>query len=368
MLNYKIGLDYNYFTESRPKEEELVGWFSQEHFVGVRSNWQYKSSNNALLSNMSADFDVQHNDYRYGILDSTLANGVDSGLVSSNTVIYLRPIVKLYGKNEKLQLKFGGELAVDIKEKTKPSLYPIAELRYSLFDDLFIPYVGVEGGLVQQRFEHLAMQNEFVRTNIHLQNMQRYGFNFGIKGTLSKRMSFNVGAHLSTNRDMALFVNDTIHSSGNRFGVLYDTISIRTLSGSLSYQHNEQLKIDGILRLHSYDARNNPYAWNLPQLEFIARGSYNIADKLLLNLDVTFEGGRQALVFDPTLPKATEVDGFYTVPLGLIVDGNLGVEYRYSKRLSFFMNVNNFAAQRYQRWFNYPVQAFQFMLGATFRF
>jgi hypothetical protein len=61
-------------------------------------------------------------------------------------------------------------------------------------------------------------------------------------------------------------------------------------------------------------------------------------------------------------------DDVLSVPLGVIADANLGVEYRYSNRVSFFMNFNNFAAQRYQRWFNYPVQAFQFMLGATFRF
>ena len=367
-LNYTLGLDYTYFTEARPSEEEMANWFAQEHFVGLNSNWQYKSSNNLLLSNMSGDFNIHHNDYRYGIMDSTMANGVDSGLVSTNTIVYLKPMVKLYGKNEKLQLRFGGELAIDIQEDVVPSLYPVAQVSYSLFDDLFIPYLGVDGGLVQQRFELLALQNEFIRTNLPLENMQRYAFNFGIKGTLSKRMSFNVGANFSSNRNHALFVNDTIHSSGNRFGVIYDTISISTLTGSLSYQHNERLKIDGILQLHNYQARNNPYAWNLPQLELIARGSYNIADKLLLNLDITFEGGRRAVVYDPTLPNVKEYDGVYTVPLGLVVDGNLGVEYRYSKRVSFFMNVNNFAAQRYQRWFNYPVQAFQFMMGATFRF
>jgi hypothetical protein len=47
---------------------------------------------------------------------------------------------------------------------------------------------------------------------------------------------------------------------------------------------------------------------------------------------------------------------------------NLGVEYRYNKRISGFIKLNNIAAQRYQKWYNYPVQGFQGMVGATFRF
>ena len=167
---------------------------------------------------------------------------------------------------------------------------------------------------------------------------------------------------------MGLFINDTIYSSGNQFRVLYDTVNIASITGSLSYQHNEQLKIDGIARYNSYQARNNPHAWNLPQLELILRGHYNISNKLLVNLDFTLEAGRKAQVFSPNVPGAQQEDGVYFVPLGLIADGNLGVEYRYTSRLSFFGNLNNFAAQRYQRWYNYPVQAFQFMLGASFRF
>ena len=367
MLNYRIGLDYSYFNDKKPQEDTLSKWRARENYVALKSTWSYKMSNNVLLSNMEADFNVLHNDYRYGIADSSLSL-LDTGYVSSNTIIQLRPITHFYGKNEKLQFKIGGELSVDIREKTRASLYPIAQVRYSLFDDLFIPYAGVQGGLQQQRFETLTRSNEFISSNIQLANMQRYEANFGIKGTLSQKMSFNIGSIFSHNRDMAFFINDTIYSSGNQFSVIYDTVNITTLHGSLSYQANEKLKIDAIGRYHSYQMRNNPYAWNMPQLEIILRGKYNVANKLYAHLDLTLEGGRRALVYDGTLENVVEEDGVYFIPLGFIADANLGVEYRYNQRISFFTNFNNFAAQRYQRWFGYPVQSFQFMLGATFRF
>ena len=367
VLNYSVGLEYTNFMDRRPDEDTLKRWQGRENFIAARSTWQYNMSNNELLSNMQADLDLMHNDYRYGIPDSTLS-GLDSGFVSSNTVIQLRPTTHFYSKNEKFQFKLGGELAVDIGSRTRATLYPIGEVRYSLFDDLFIPYIGVEGGLTQQRFQLLAEQNEFISSNMHLRNMQHYDFRLGFKGTLSKRMTFNIGASFSNNRNMGLFINDTIYSSGNQFRVIYDTVNIACITGSLTYQHNEKIKFDGIARYNSYQARNNPHAWNLPDLEIILRGHYNISNKLIFNLDFTLEAGRKARVFSPNIPNVQEVDGVYFVPLGLIADANLGVEYRYTSRLSFFGNLNNFAAQRYQRWFDYPVQAFQFMLGASFRF
>lgn len=366
-LNYRIGLDYSYFQDKKPGEDSLSKWHARENFVAIRSNWSYKSSNNVLLSNMEADFDILHNDYRYGIRDSSLS-AIDTGFVNSNTVIQLRPMTHFYGKNEKLQFKFGGELSIDARERVRASAYPILHARYSLFDDLFIPYAGVNGGLKQQRFENLTRTNEFINSNVNLENLQRYAFNFGITGTLSKRMTFNIGAEFSHNRNMAFFLNDTLMSSGNQFSVIYDTVNISSISGSLTYQQNERLKIDGIARFNSYQMRNNPYAWNLPQLEFILRGKYNVANKLYVNLDLTLEGLRRARVFDASIDNVFEEDAMLVLPLGFIADANLSAEYRYTQRMSFFVNFNNFAAQRYQRWYNYPVQAFQFMMGATFRF
>jgi hypothetical protein len=367
MLNYRIGLDYSNFMDQKPKVDSLDKWRGRENYVGLKTRWQYNMSSNVLLSNLRADLNVLYNDYRYGIRDSSLT-ALDTGFVSSNTVIQLRPVTQFYSKNEKFQFKIGGELAIDIKDKTKATLYPLAEVRYSLFDDLFIPYAGLEGGLKQQRFQNLAAQNEFISSNVQLRNQERYELHFGIKGTLSRKMSFNIGASFSQNRNHALFVNDTIYSSGNQFNVIYDTINISTITGSLSYQANEKLKIDGIAHFNSYEARNNPYAWNLPQFEAILRGNYNIADKLIVTVDFTLETGRKAKVFDPTLEGVQEQDGTYFMPLGAIADANIGAEFRYTKRISIFANFNNVAAQRYKRWFNYPVQGFQFMAGATFRF
>lgn len=366
-LNYRVGLEYDHFNNRKPKEDSLSDWNGRENYVGVKTSWQYNTSSNILLSNLRADLDIGYNGYNYGIADSAIT-ALDTGYTSKNTVIQLRPLTSFYGMNEKLQFKVGGEFALDIHDETKASLYPIAEVRYSLFNDMFIPYAGVEGGLKQQRFALLANENEFIRSPHDIKNESRYQFHFGIKGTLSSKISFNANVAFKNLRNHALFVNDTVLSSGNQFRVEYDTVSMTTISGSISYQQSEKLKVDVIGRFNTYSANNNPYAWNMPQLELITRGHYNIADKLIARVDFTLETGRKARVFDPNMEGAELEDAMYYKNLGVIADANIGAEFRYTKRLSIFADFNNVAAQSYKKWFGYPVNAFQFMAGVTFRF
>jgi outer membrane receptor protein involved in Fe transport len=117
---------------------------------------------------------------------------------------------------------------------------------------------------------------------------------------------------------------------------------------------------------------NHAFAWNLPVLEFQLRGSYNLYDKFLLNIDGRIETGRKALyrtsaIVEPGGEIMQEGDQYY-VTLGSIVDFNLGVEYRYNKRITAFFQLNNIISQRYNSWYNYPVQPIQVMGGVSFRF
>jgi len=55
-----------------------------------------------------------------------------------------------------------------------------------------------------------------------------------------------------------------------------------------------------------------------------------------------------------------DLDGF--------LDLHLGLEYRYTKRLSLFMDMSNLSASKYERWYRYPVQRGLLLGGATYAF
>ena len=363
-LNYKINVAYNHFNSKKPSDS-LSAWRGSENYVAVGGSGWYRQGKEIF----AAEANVRYNGYRYGTQSDTLQFVADSGLVLNNTVINLKPTVTTQLWNNRFRAILGFDFVVDASTQTKVHLYPVAEIKYSLFNDIFIPFIGVRGGLKQRTFRSTVDDNEFVLSNLQLKNentgIDVYG---GFKGTLSSRISFNVNASFARVKDKAFFITDTTFSLGNKFNLMYDTLNQTTIEGSVSYQMNEKLKVDAIGRYYSYLLLNNSYAWNLPQWQAGVRGSYNLYDKFLVNLDVNFEGGRKALVYDATESDVTLENGQLAKRMGLITDINLGLEYRYNKRVSAFIQFNNLASQRYFRWYNHPVQIFQVMGGITARF
>ena len=363
-LNWKLGMEYRHFNDKKPKADSLNDWNARENFFAIRTGAEYKWGTEIF----AADLDILHNSYKYGVMNDTMPGFLNTGLESKNTIISLKPSISTYSKNRKLKAKIGVDLTASFGAKDKVYLYPIAEVKYSLFNDILIPYAGVTGGLTQQSFKRITDENEFALSNVSLQNEHKAADGFvGIKGTLSKRIGFNVFASFSHVKGKALFVTDTLYSGGNRFQVIYDTMNITKLEGSIYYQLKEKVKIDVIGRYYSYNARNNIFAWNLPQFQIVLRGTYNLYDKFILTVDANLEGGRRAQVFAPG-KDVLEENQQYGLKLGFLADANIGLEYRYNKRISGFINLNNVAAQRYKRWYNYPVQGFQAMVGVTIRF
>ncbi len=363
-LNWQSGLEYNYFSALKPDQDTLAEWRGRENYFAIKTAASYKLNKEVF----AGEFNIRYNGYRYGEQDTSISL-LDTGIYLNNTVVNFKPTVSTYLKDNRFKATIGLDLVIDAHKRTRAHVYPVAEVKYSLFNDIFIPYLGLRGGLQQQTYRSLSQENEFVLTNLELRNqntvMDFYG---GIKGTLSKRISFNASASFAQVRDMAFFLTDTVYSVGNKFAVAYDTVSVTTVEGALSYQLDEKLKIDGIGRFWSYQLNNFAYAWNMPQLQFILRGHYNLFDKFIVNVDLDLEQGRKALVYAMEPENVELIDGQYVKTLGFLADANLGFEYRYNKRISAFIQFNNLASQRYFRWYNYPVQVFQVMGGLTARF
>ncbi|TXI87467.1 MAG: hypothetical protein E6Q37_01895 [Crocinitomicaceae bacterium] len=363
-LNYKVGIEYFNFHSKKSKIDSLATWRGRENYLAVTSSFWYQLGKEVF----AADFNIRYNGYKYGEKDAGITS-LDTGIVSNNTVVNLKPTITTFAFDNKLKAQVGLDITIDAAAKTKFYLYPIAEVKYAMFDDILIPYAGIKGSLKQNTFRSMSFDNEFILSNQQLQNESNAINAFvGIKGTLTKRIAFNASASFSNHKGKMLFVTDTVYAKGrNQFRAIYDTMNITTLEGSISYQLAEKLKIDGIGRFFSYNTRNESYAWNLPQLQILVRGTYNLYDKFLVRLEMNYEGGRRGLVFEQEENTVFE-NGQYAKKMGFIADVNLGVEYRYNKRISAFLEFNNLAAQRYQRWYHYPVQGFQVMGGVTFRF
>ena len=361
ILNYKIKTGLNFLNTKKPIVDSLSDWKAKENQFYLNTKGWYNYKSETFYVNLG----VRYNSYRYGIEDSIL-NPSDSGLVTNNTIIDFQPGILTQLFNNKFKIDVGLALSVDIQKKTKVYIYPQVEIKYSLFNDIFIPFVGIRGGLKQNSLRMFSAENPYLISNLTIQNEHNpHEIYAGFKGTLSSKLSFNINGSSARILNRALYVSDS--TTFNKFNIIYDTLTLTKLEASGSYQQSEKFKIDLIGRFYSYQTKNEAFAWNLPQLEFVLRGSYNLYDKFLVNLSAKVETGRKARVYSAG-EDVIEKNEQFAKPLGAIVDINLGVEYRYNTRISAFLQINNLASQQYYRWYNYPVQPIQVMAVVTARF
>jgi hypothetical protein len=98
------------------------------------------------------------------------------------------------------------------------------------------------------------------------------------------------------------------------------------------------------------------HPWNKPEFDISFQARYNMRDKIILTAGVYTIGSRYYQNYDPASED--------TLPL--VIDANLGLEYRYSKLLSFWTRFNNLAAQPYFIYNQYPSYGFRAMVGFSY--
>jgi hypothetical protein len=96
-----------------------------------------------------------------------------------------------------------------------------------------------------------------------------------------------------------------------------------------------------------------------PDFRFGLNGTYVMGEKIFLSTQWSYVTTRYAINYGP--------EGGYNSLKGFI-DGNLNIDYRYSKVMSVFLNFNNITASSYSRWYNYPSYRFGVMGGLTYSF
>lgn len=367
-LNYLVNFKYNYFQDKKSKIDSLAYWNGRENNLNLNGKAWYKKGKEIFTLNT----EFLLNSFNYGKWGDSLSS-LDSALHNNNIIFSISPNILTFAKNNRLKVNFGVNFALNyqdtkIDSKLTPHIYPDIEVKYSLFDDILIPFLEVKGGLKQNTFKSLSRENEFILSNVLLLNENNViNAKLGLKGTLSNELMFNVNGFFGIYKNKALFINDTVYANKNQFAVIYDDINVATITASLVYQQSEKLKIEGIGIFNSYQTKNNIFAWNLPQIQFISRVKYQFDDKFTFIFDFNLEGGRYAKVYSKEESDHEENTQF-AKKLGFIPDFNLSADYKYSEKIGAFLQFNNFVAQRYNRWYNYPVQGFQVMGGVSFKF
>ena len=282
----------------------------------------------------------------------------------NDLIMTINPSFEAHGK--KWHADMGLSATLDqFKNATRFYFYPQLNIHYNVYENIIIPYAGVNGGLMKNSFRSLSKENPFVDSTLHYANTNnKYNAFIGLKGNLSSNTSYDAKVSYAQYDSMHFYVID--YSSNiqlhNRFKVIYDNTTLLTVSGQLKHQLNEKLNLIVKGNYYIYKTKNIERAYHKPDYDFTFSGIYNLQSKIILRADIFVLGNQWAF-------SQVNTNGTNTLKpkqLNGWVDANLEVEYRYSKMLSFFARANNIAGQRYYRWEKYPSQRFNFMLGLTF--
>lgn len=304
---------------------------------------------------------IDNNAYR-GQLGGALGDFRRNG-----TLFGLTPNVST--RTEKYMVKVGAGIYVDALGSTSFHFFPLAQASYSLFDNILVPYIGLEGERERNSFRSLTRENPWLTGAPDLVNSSKlYDLHGGLRGSVSRELGFDVRASRTRIANMPLFVNVPNTPAGDRMAVVYDRVDILQLSGELQYHSGSALDLTARINVNSYETRLQAEAWNLPPYELAFGAVYNLRNKLILNAEALFLGQRKARGEEVVVPGQQPGTLYETVDLDGFLDLHLGVEYRYTRRLSVFLQMSNLSASKYERWYRYPVQRGLLLGGATYAF
>jgi len=208
-----------------------------------------------------------------------------------------------------------------------------------------------------QRFESinpwLAQPTDSLR-NTRVQ--EAYG---GFKGSISNHFTYAAKIGFLTYKNMPLFVNDSV-GGGKDFLIRYESsMKALQLHGELSYLQGEDFTVTAGVNIYQYkDQRTEIKPWGLLPTEVNAHLKWQAFKDFYAKLD--FYAFTAAQYRSPTDGVSFKGDNG--------ADMNAGVEFRITRMLNLWFQMNNLFNNKYERWHQYPVYGFNVLGGIIFSF
>lgn len=341
---------------------------SAENRVNLLPSFEFKAENQKI----KADFVV---DYLGGGFQQGYLNTMKSNY--GYTILGFQPSIVFRKNYFSFNIGAGVYMALnheDSKAKNKLLVYPQITASYKLDPERLTVYAAAEGGLSQNSYQQMVAQNPFVSPTLVVAPTDKvYDLSLGVRGKLMPNFSYNLKGFYQFEKGRYLFVNQLFQDGdlttrrayefGNSFGVIYD--NLKTTGGFLELKLTLEKTLSATLNTTyaSYETTYSATAWNLPQLTSSLHLEYYINNKWTAATTLFYVGKRKDMGIVESNPLTHS-----SVSIKEFVDANLQLSYQYNTRLTGFMRANNIANQAYQKWLNYPVQQFQIMVGASYKF
>lgn len=334
-INYNIGLDFYSVRDNFSAEEDAIAldirgtkWIEERHSldVGIRSDLTtYQDTMKQKLNNF-----------------------------------YIQPSFTLHF--DRFSAKIGMNIANSDEEFR---FYPDVEAAVNVTGSELSVFVGASGDLQKNTFKSLSDYNPFVTSRypgMMIKNTSYYKYYGGIKGNI-KILEYRAEVSFKQADDLALFLLDEVEAATSlrrRFRVVYDTVNIVGISGTIKASPIKNLDVIGTIGYNVYDTKRENKAWHLPALEVNGTIFYKMLENNLhLKASVFVESGVPVPSNNPNEEKEN---------LNSLFDLSLGAEYWLDDKFSVFLDVNNLLDNERERWQFYPTYGINMLVGLSARF
>jgi len=206
-----------------------------------------------------------------------------------------------------------------------------------------------------QRFESL---NPWLAQPDSLQNTRVQEYYGGFKGSLGKHFTYAAKVGILTYKNLPLFVNDYTND-GKDFVIRYErSIQAAQFHGEVSYLQGDVLEVTGSingLQFHGQKTWAEP--WGILPVEFNAHFKWQAFKDFWAKADVYTFQGAEYLAANGSSHRG-----------GRGTDANAGVEFKITRALNLWFQMNNIFNNKYQRWNQYQVYGFNVLGGIVFTF
>ena len=333
------------------------------------------------ISNELINFNVKL-DYLGGKFKNASLNNTDNtGEIKFGQVQFgVNPSLVIL--RDDLTLNLGANVVYGLDTEASNSnfyIYPAVTASYRLSGETAIAYGGIEGDLHQNSYHDFVDENPFVSPMLTiLPTDSQYNAYAGLKGQLLTNLGYNVKASYKADNNRALYKlnpentfradEDKDYHLGNTFDIFYDDIKTFSFFGQLNVDVNRNFALGINAEVFSYTTETDNPAWNLPKVKGSLFMDYQINEKWFIGANLFFVGEREDL--SSVAATGTQPQDFAStvVTLDSYFDANAHIGYRLDEKLSLFIKTANITNNSYQRWANYPVQGFQVLAGATYKF
>ena len=360
--------------------------FNEGIFSKISTNFKhfsdsFSSSENRFYLKPTFKVEVMDQSINTNVIIDHISGSFENNYLKTNTeaVKYgftnfgIEPSFVIHENDWTLELGAGLFYSLDSENSNnKFFVYPKVNASYKLVGDLMIFYTGANGSLNQNSYADFVTENPFLSPTLDMKpTSNQYTVFAGLRGKLANNVSYNVTGSYLNETNKALFKSNNYtedilnenYAFGNSFGVVYDDMRTFRFYGELKADFSENVTFGINGTFNSYTNDGQLEAWNLPSMKLSSNLDVNITKQWYAGLNIFYIGERKDMQQNTDLAANPTI-----ISLKSYFDANAHLGYKYNERLTCFLKLNNIANQNYEKWLNYPVQGFQVLVGANYKF